>query len=102
MQATVRDNTARQRYELEIGGEVAFIDYHRDGRTVTLTHVEVPLALRGQGLGTTLVKGMFALVRERNDRIIPVCPFIVRYMRWHPERTEDLLDDSQLGWPRPP
>jgi len=26
----------------------------------------------------------------------------VRYMRWFPENTEDLLDDSQLRWPRPP
>jgi uncharacterized protein len=102
MKATVRDNPARQRYELEIGGEVAFIDYRREGRVVTLTHAEVPPALRGRGLGTALVKGMFALVREQGDRIIPLCPFIVRYMRWFPENTEDLLDDSQLRWPRPP
>lgn len=87
---TVRDNSARQRYELEVAGELAFIDYRRDGRNVIMTHAEVPPAFRGGGIGSALVRGALALVRERGDKVVPLCPFVVHYVRRHPE-THDLL-----------
>ncbi len=90
MAMTVRDDPARQRYELLIGDELAFIDYRRQGRIVTMTHAEVPPALRGGGVGSALVQGALALVRERGEKVVPLCPFIERYMRRHPE-TRDLL-----------
>ncbi len=90
MTETVREDSARQRYELEAGGELAFIDYLRDGRNVLMTHAEVPPALRGGGVGSALVKGALALVRERGGKVVPVCPFVAQYMRRHPE-TRDLL-----------
>lgn len=90
MTDTVRDDPVRQRYELAIGDALAFIDYRRQGRTVTMTHAEVPPALRGGGVGSALVKGALALVRERGERVIPLCPFVEQYIRRHPE-TRDLL-----------
>jgi hypothetical protein len=87
---TVRDNSARQRYELEVGDELAFIDYRRDGRVVSMTHAEVPLASRGGGIGSALVGGALALARERGDKVVPLCLFVAHYMRRHPE-TQDLL-----------
>jgi predicted GNAT family acetyltransferase len=93
MTDTVRDDPARQRYELAIGDAVAFIDYRRQGGTVTMTHAEVPPALRGGGVGSALVKGALALVRERGERVVPLCPFIERYIRRHPD-TRDLLAGS--------
>jgi predicted GNAT family acetyltransferase len=86
----VRDDPARQRFELEAGGDLAFIDYLRDGRIVIMTHAEVPLALRGGGVGSALVKGALALVRERDEKVVPLCSFVAQYMRRHPE-TRDLL-----------
>jgi uncharacterized protein len=90
MTDTVRDDSRRRRYELEAGGELAFIDYVRDGRNVVMTHAEVPQALRGGGVGSALVKGALALARERGEKVVPLCPFIAQYMRRHPE-TRDLL-----------
>lgn len=98
---TVRDNSARQRYELEVGDELAFIDYHRDGRIVSMTHAEVPRASRGGGIGSALVAGALALARERGDKVMPLCPFVTHYMRRHPE-TEDLLAGGAAAWQRPP
>jgi predicted GNAT family acetyltransferase len=92
MTDTVRDDSARQRYELEVEGGLAFIDYLRDGRNVLMTHAEVPLALRGGGIGSALVKGALALVRERGEKVVPLCPFVAQYMRRHSE-TVDLLAD---------
>jgi predicted GNAT family acetyltransferase len=87
---TVRDDTARRRYVLETGDELAFIDYRRDGRIVTMTHAEVPPALRGRGIGLVLVEGALARVRERGEKVVPLCPFIAYYMRRHPQ-VRDLL-----------
>jgi uncharacterized protein len=64
MTMTVRDDSARQRYELAVGDALAFIDYQRHGGKVIMTHAEVPPALRGGGIGSRLVKGALALVRE--------------------------------------
>ena len=86
----MRDNSARQRYELEVGDELAFIDYRRDGRVVSMTHAEVPPASRGGGIGSALVAGALALARERGDKVAPLCPFVAHYMRRHPE-VRDLL-----------
>jgi uncharacterized protein len=90
MTSEVRDDRARQRYELDAHGGLAFIDYRRHGRTVIMTHAEVPAALRGGGVGSMLVKGALALVRERGERVVPLCSFVAQYMRRHPE-VHDLL-----------
>ncbi|HEV2443952.1 MAG TPA: GNAT family N-acetyltransferase [Steroidobacteraceae bacterium] len=93
---TVRDDSARQRYELEVEGGLAFIDYVRDGRNVVMTHAEVPFARRGGGIGSELVKGALALVRERGGKVVPLCPFVAQYIRRHPE-TRDLLADPRAA-----
>ena len=92
MTDTVRDDSARQRYELEVEGGLAFIDYFRDGVKVIMTHAEVPPALRGEGIGSTLVKGALALVRERGEKVVPLCPFVAQYMRRHPESLDLMAD----------
>ncbi|MBW4051101.1 MAG: N-acetyltransferase [Proteobacteria bacterium] len=90
----VRDDAARQRYELQAGDACAFIDYRRAGRMVTMTHAEVPSALRGRGIGSVLVAGALELVRERGEKVVPLCPFIEYYMRRHPD-VHDLLAGSE-------
>lgn len=94
MTMTVRDHSAHQRYELDVDGGLAFIDYRRDGRKVVMTHAEVPPALRGGGVGSALVQGALAIVRERGEKVVPLCSFVDQYMRRHPE-TQDLLADPR-------
>jgi uncharacterized protein len=81
----VTDNAARSRFELDLGGSSAFIAYHRAGDTLYLDHAEVPVALRGQGVGARLVKATLELIRERGERVVPVCPFVAAFMRRHAE-----------------
>jgi uncharacterized protein len=90
MTDSVRDDSARRRFELEVSGAFAFIDYRRDGGKLLLTHAEVPLALRGLGVGSALVKGTLDLVRQRGEKVVPLCSFVAHYMEAHPE-VQDLL-----------
>ena len=88
----VHDNTARHRFELDVEGTVAFIDYRRTGDVVTMTHAEVPEALAGKGVGSRLARGALDLVRARGEKIVPRCSFIAAFMRKHPAY-QDLLSE---------
>lgn len=90
MTSVVRDDSIRQRYELEAEGALAFIDYRRSGGNVSMTYAEVPAALRGGGVGSMLVEGALALVRARGEKVVPLCSFVAHYIRRHPEH-HDLL-----------
>ncbi|HEX3844786.1 MAG TPA: GNAT family N-acetyltransferase [Steroidobacteraceae bacterium] len=103
MTRTVRDNSERRRYELEVDGGIAFIDYRRNGEVVTLTHAEVPHALRGGGVGSELVQGALALARQRGDTVVPLCSFVEHYLRRHPEAHDLLAAPDGFAQPlRPP
>jgi len=42
----VRDNKARNRFELDVEGAMAFANYRLSPSTVIITHTETPRALR--------------------------------------------------------
>jgi uncharacterized protein len=85
MAETITDNAAAGRFELAVGGALAFVDYRRSGTTLVLTHAEVPAALAGQGVGSRLVRAVLELVRARGERVVPRCPFVARYIERHAE-----------------
>lgn len=93
MTAAVTDNTARGRYELQVDGEVAFINYRRSGNVVTMTHAEVPARFEGKGVGSALARGALDLARAQSDRVVPACPFISVYIERHPEY-RDLVESA--------
>lgn len=90
----VIDNPARQRYELEIAGQIAFINYQRAAGVVTMTYAKVPAELNGQGIGSMLVEGALQLARAQGEQVVPLCSFIAAYMDRHPEYS-DLLASSK-------
>ena len=93
-QRTVSDNSARHRFEIDLGdGSVAIAEYMLSPGKITFTHTEVPDAHEGQGLGTTLILFALASARERGLKVVPVCPFFAEYMRKH-EDVQDLLDGA--------
>ena len=83
--ATVRDNKALSRFELDVEGDVAFANYHLEPAAVVITHTETPRALRGRGIASELVKGALALIRADGHKVIGACAFVVDYLRKHPE-----------------
>ena len=85
MAGSVRNNTAEERYELELDGVVAYVTYHREHGHVSLDHTEVPPQLGGRGVGSTLAQGTLDLVRSEGLKLIPRCDFIAGYIKKHPE-----------------
>ena len=75
----------KNRFELSINGETAFLVYERTGQTLTLIHTEVPTALRGHHLGEALVEAALKTARSEGLRVVAMCPFVKAYMRKHPQ-----------------
>lgn len=80
-----RHNAEEKRYELEVGGEQAVVEYIRDGDVLFLTHTYVPEHLEGRGVGSELVRSVLEDVREQGLRIVPLCPFIAVWISRHPD-----------------
>jgi len=90
MPATVRDNPARHRYELETEGHVAFAEYRLAPGVITFVHTEVPKQLGGKGVGSALARGALEDVRRRGFKVVVECPFIKGFIAKHAEFS-DLL-----------
>lgn len=82
---TVTDNTARQRFELEMDGHVAFADYRREGNVLHLPHVEAPPALRGTGAAGKLMQGVMEIVLNEGLRVHPTCSYAAAWIEKHKE-----------------
>lgn len=81
----VRDNKEQNRFELEVEGQIAFANYRLTPQAVIITHTETPMALRGRGIASKLVKGALELIRSDGRKVIAGCSFVAVYLRRHPE-----------------
>ena len=85
MSASVRDNKDKNRFELDVGNEIAFANYRLTPSAVIITHTETPRALRGRGIASELVKGALELIRNDGKKVIAGCSFVVDYLDAHPD-----------------
>jgi predicted GNAT family acetyltransferase len=82
----VIDKPDASRYEVRLDGEtVGFCSYRESDGEVLLPHAEVLPEIEGRGIGTALARGTLDDLRRRGRRIVPLCPFIVEFIRKNPE-----------------
>ena len=86
----VRDNKAQHRFEMGAGDDAAVAYYSLAPGEITLTHTEVPAALRGQGIASRLMRGVLETARAQGLKVVPHCSFVAAFMGRHPE-FNDLL-----------
>lgn len=80
-----QNNADKKQFELVVEGQTARIEYSIANNIYILTHTEVPAALEGKSVGKTLVQKAFAWLEEHNHKIVPLCPFIIAYLKRNPE-----------------
>ncbi|UOQ68968.1 GNAT family N-acetyltransferase [Hymenobacter volaticus] len=78
------DNAYDQQFELAVAGVTALLQYQLHHHYLSLIHTEVPTDLQGQGVGSALVEKVLLLAAERHLTVIPLCPFVARYLHQHP------------------
>lgn len=81
-------------YEIRDGEKAAGVAHYVQGEgSVTFDHTVVLPEYGGQGLGGRLARFALDDAVAKGQRIVPVCPFIVAYVKKHPEYEE------HLDWP---
>jgi predicted GNAT family acetyltransferase len=87
----VIDNAEAHRYEAYLGSELAgFLDYHAQPGLLTILHTEVDRSYEGRGVGSRLAAHVLDDIRQRGMEVLPICPFVIAYIKQNPEYT-DLL-----------
>jgi predicted GNAT family acetyltransferase len=87
---TVVHNTAANRFEVALDGELCVADYRLEGKLLHMTHTVVPSALEGQGIAAAMVQAALSWARSQGYKINPQCSYVRVYMQRHPE-AQDLL-----------
>ncbi|MDQ0407909.1 MULTISPECIES: GNAT family N-acetyltransferase [unclassified Streptomyces] len=89
------------RYEILVDGRRAGLTAYRDlGEQRVFFHTEIDEAFAGQGLGTQLVRQALADVRASGMRVVPVCPYVAKFLKRHGEFADitDPVTPDVLRW----
>jgi predicted GNAT family acetyltransferase len=60
---------------------------NREGK-IFVTHTEVDPALRGKGVGDRLALHVLDYIRNNKFKLVPLCPFMVAYLKRHTEHMD--------------
>ena len=86
--SAVRDNPDLNRFEMDVGDDIAVANYRLSPGVVTIFHTEVPAQYEGRGFGSALVRGALDMIRTRGLKVVPGCGFVRAFIARHPEYRE--------------
>ena len=87
----ITDNDFLRQFELEIGDNMARIEYALQDRKIFLTKYEMPEDLEDQGFLDLFIKAVFDEVRDRGISVMPTSPEVVGFLRKNRRKYKDLL-----------
>ena len=92
---SVRNEGARQRYEIAVGGQLAgFVQYRALPGALELVHTEVLPQYEGRGIAGRVAQFALDDARRQHLKVVPSCEYIARYIERHPE-LQELVDTGQ-------
>lgn len=77
----LHDNTARNRYEMDVDGQTVFANYRKADEVLTILWVEAPPVLRGTGAAGRLMTLVSEEARGQGWKIVPVCGYAAAWLR---------------------
>ena len=81
----VVDNREEKRFETEIEGYKAVVEYDVKPNILVLKHTEVDKELAGKGIGGEMVEAVLLQIELRGLKVVPECGFVKKYIDRHPE-----------------
>ncbi|MEM6325612.1 MAG: GNAT family N-acetyltransferase [Bacteroidota bacterium] len=88
---TIRHEPDQNRFAVETDHGTAHLDYILTDGLITLVHTEVPVGAEGGGVGSALAKAGLDHARAEGLKVLPTCPFVLAYLRRHPEDRDLVL-----------
>lgn len=81
---TVTRNDSAQRYDVHVGDTLAgYTEFKPVGDKLVFPHTVIDPAFGGRGLGSVLVGEAMADVARRGETVVPLCPFVLKYLSTH-------------------
>lgn len=94
---TVTRNDEESRYEIRSGDVLAgFAAFDLRPGAIRFLHTEVDPAFQGQGLAGKLAETALTDAVERDEAIVPLCPYIAKYLQTHD------VPGAEIRWPKAP
>ena len=78
-------NDDKKRFEIEVNGHFAFIDFKENDQTISLIHTETEPELQGTGAATAVVEKTLDYLKQNGKTLLPYCPYVFAYIKKHPE-----------------
>lgn len=89
----LKNNKALGRYEFDLGGATAAVDYEECGPgCIAVTHTGVPDRFCGQGIASQLTLAVLEDLKRQGLKVVPLCRFMARYILRHPEWKQMVAD----------
>ena len=87
---TINDNTFLRQFEVEMGEDLAKIEYALQDRKIFLTKLMIPSSNTDSDFEETFIREVFEIIKEKNIRIMPTSPEIRKFIKKNKE-FKDLL-----------
>lgn len=91
---TVTRNDEASRYDITVDGVLAgFAEFDLRPGAIRFTHTEIDPAFQGRGLASILAKGALTDAAASGQTIVPLCPYIAKYLTTHE------IPGAEIRWP---
>lgn len=87
----ITDNEFLRQFELEVGDNMARIEYALQDRKIFLTKYDMPEDMEDQGFREIFIKAVFENIKNRGISLMPTSPEIVGFIRKNLRKYKSLL-----------
>ena len=81
----ITNNVDRGRFELELDGHTAILEYRVHGNSVLFPHTLVPRPIEGRGIAAHMSRHALEFARENGYSVTPACPFVAAFISENPQ-----------------
>lgn len=87
----ITDNEFLRQFELEVGDNMARIEYALQERQIFLTKYEMPEEMEEQGYREIFIRAVFDEIKTRDISLMPTSPEVVGFLRKNRRKYRSLL-----------
>ena len=81
----IRHRPEQERFETELDGHHAVLNYRLAAGCMVIDHVGVAPAIEGRGIAGRLTQAALAWARLSGVKVRPLCSYAAAWMRRHPD-----------------
>ncbi len=82
------NNKEKQRFELNLGTDIAYMEYRSQNNATVLMHTYVPEKYRGKGNALKFIQQVLDDLRKAKTPVMVNCAAVSRFIKEHPEYSD--------------